>query len=232
MSFKSHTTKRLLRKYRYVYSKVFEEMLVSEKVGGWDRLRVEIESDDEMRHRGGCETLTTLHEISHIEAKASLGHLAPALPVDLVLIDFEERLKSYGLTLNELHLQHLMAELDKIEAQITAQMFDLSQGFSLGHRRNATDSPQFSVERLEYRFYFSMLGEATMSGIRLESLHRQTEGKFAKSLRQNELVERIEMLEVANSGMEAHLKKTINGLAWQPRFPNGSLYDKKFEEDD
>src|SRR5580704_13426019 len=114
MSFRSDTTQRLLKRYRNAYSKAFGEMLVSEKVGGWERLRDEIQSDDEMRHRAGCETLTTIHEISQIKAEASLGHLAPALPSAAVLNDFEERLMSCGLTVNELHLQHLMAQLDKI----------------------------------------------------------------------------------------------------------------------
>jgi hypothetical protein len=231
MGYSSQVRERTLRKYRSTYARSFREMVESASVGGRNHLTEEIQSNDEARHRAGCETLNTIHEISRIKALKSLGDLEPALSAETVFNDLLQQVEMFGITLEEMHLQHDFVELERIEIQIAEQMSDVTQGFTLGHRRNKTDPSDFPTDRLEYRFYYSMYREAQMNKIRLNSMRRQTEGEFAHSLRHDEISERIEILDSANDGVMAHLWKTVSGLPWKPGERFGISFDDHEDPD-
>jgi len=231
MGYSSQVRERMLRRYRSTYGNSFEGMLESASVGGRDHLKKEIQSENEARHRAACETLNTIHEISRIKALKSLGHLEAALSAETVFNDLLQEVESLGTTLEEMHLQHNFVELEKIEMQIAEQMSDITQGFTLGHRRNRTDPSDFPMDRLEYRFYFSMYREAQMNKIRLSSMKRQTEDEFAHSFRHDEISERIEIFDSANNVVMAHLWKTVSNLPWKPGRRFGITFDE-YEDPD
>jgi hypothetical protein len=231
MGYSGQVKERTLRKYRATYAKSFEEMLETASVGGRSHLKKEIQSEVEARHRAACEMLNTIHEISRMKALRSLGDFEPALSSETVFNDLLREVASFGITLEEMHLQHNFAELEKIEVQIGEQMSDITQGFTLGHRRNATDPSDFPTDRLEYRLYYSMFLEAQRNKVRLNSMTRQTEQEFAQSLRHDEIVGRIEILNSANEGVAAHLWKTVSNLPYQPGQRFGITFDE-YEDPD